>query len=592
MRAQMVRKTITVVIPAAVAASLAACGGGTEVGPSGNTGTTKLALGQAAVFVDSAHFATQLVLTAGAKYLIAVVNTDTSSSIREDFTLHGAAGTSAASTTASRVVGTATPAVHHAASTTASQWTGRLRTLRVAQANHLKMLERNRAVYQRLGSPLPALRAHVTHTFAAGVTPTVGVVNHLSVARSFGASCTDVDSIDARTVAVGEHIVVVVDTASGWTRPDSSFYGTFASEFDAITYPHIIANIGNPLLLDGQLSNAGRITVMLTPHLNTFSGGIVAFVNSCDFYSRAQNPASNQTEIFYGWVPQSADTGWTPGPWGQFMRSVAAHETKHIVSFAKHISQDANFEQVWLEEGLAQESAEIWARHFNNATWKGNDGFAATLGCEILESDPCYSATKPLTLFDHLSWLWIYDSTASVAPSAEGVNVTTEGRYGAGWQLARWATDQYGSSEASFIESLIDDPTYNGMANVSQHTGQPAATLFVYWSLASAIFDSVTWSPTDVRTTNPSFNFANIFANGSLSTIGFDGGPTWNFPTVPTALVSGTFDEQVLSIPGTGASYFLLSAPSAGSQMLELRSGSGGTISSSSGFRVGVLRVQ
>jgi hypothetical protein len=577
---------------AAVTLLAVACGGGDGVSPSAGPSTTNLAVGQSAVFVDSAHFATQLALQSGAEYLIAVVNTDTSSSAREDFTLHGTAGTSAM---AAHAVAAATPR----ASTGVSPMRGLLKTLRVAESNHLKMLERNRAVYARNGSPLPGLAAQAAalrasgpsaRTETAGVTATVGVVNHLSIAASFGASCNDVDSVGARTVAVGEHIVVVVDTASNWPRPDSSYWGQFANEYDNVTYPHILANIGNPLLLDSRLSNAGRITVLFTPLLNrNFTGGIVAFVNSCDFYARSQYAGSNQTEIFYGWVPESPDTGWTPNLWGRFMRSVAAHETKHIVSFGEHISQDANFEQVWLEEGLAQESAEIWARHFNTATWKGHDGWSATLGCELDESDACYAATNPLTLFDHLSFLYIYDSTASVAPSSEGVNVTTEGRYGAGWALARWATDQFGSSEPSFIESLIDDPTYNGMANVSQHTGQPAATLLVYWSLASAIFDSVTWSPSDARTTNPSFNYANIFTVGSEAAFDFNG---WPLPTHPTPLSSGAFDEQVLSIPGAGASYFLLNAPSAGSEALELRSGSGSAIASSSGFRVGILRVQ
>jgi hypothetical protein len=60
-----------------------------------------------------------------------------------------------------------------------------------------------------------------------------------------------VDSIGARTVAVGQHVIVLADTnRTTWPqafRPDSAFYQTFADEYDQITWPHLLANIGNPL---------------------------------------------------------------------------------------------------------------------------------------------------------------------------------------------------------------------------------------------------------------------------------------------------------------------------------------------------------
>jgi hypothetical protein len=57
-------------------------------------------------------------------------------------------------------------------------------------------------------------------------------------------------------------------------------------------------------------------------------------------------------------------------------------------------------------------------------------------------------------------------------------------------------------------------------------------------------------------------------------------------------LASGSFDQTVTGIPGlAGTSYIVLTSTAAGTQTLELRSGSGGTISSSSGLRVGIVRI-
>ena len=164
------------------------------------------------------------------------------------------------------------------------------------------MLDENRRVFAKFGSA----RARWAHAAAAQVTartdaaaasaaivPTVGVVNKVYVKNALSGSCTAVDSIGARTVAVGQHVIVLADTnLTSWPqalRPDSSFYQTFATEYDQVTWPHILANVGDPLAFDAvafqrrqghgdhhagaeQLSGA------------TGGGSVVAFVNGCDFF--------------------------------------------------------------------------------------------------------------------------------------------------------------------------------------------------------------------------------------------------------------------------------------------------------------------
>jgi hypothetical protein len=484
------------------------------------------------------------------------------------------------------------------------------------------MLEENRKTFARMGNPLSAwarARARTTGlnlptSAAVTVSQTVGTVNKVYVRNlGSGGSCTTVDSIGARTVAVGQHVMVVADTNTlTWPdslRPDSSWYTTFVNEYDAITYPHIVNNMGDPLGLDQSLSKLGKITVVITPILNDFpgnGGSIVAFVNGCDFFPFAESGIdadySNETEMFYSWIPGSA--GFTVPDWEAGLRATAAHESKHIVSYTDRIMNDSPvFEQIWLEEGLAQESSEIWERNFNQATWLGHATFLQTVACEIPlgPNAPCDQANnKPYALLaGHLPFFWDYLSAENT--NSEGLGLDTPANYGAGWTIARWATDQYaqGIGEAAFIKSLINEPSLNGLANLSAHTGQSIATLLVYWNLATAIFQTPTYTAADVRTTIPSFNFADIFNVGQTK-LTCSGTPCGIFtrsgspvyPIQPINITAGAFTKTVRAVPGTSASFFLLSGATAGTETLQLLSGTGDPLSPNSGFRVAILRVQ
>jgi hypothetical protein len=613
-------RCVRYLLAAGCATTLAACGGdstGPKAHPGGPGTTTLATAGTSAAFLDSAHFSTKLTLQNGAQYLIAVVNTDTSHSLSEDFTLVGALSASANRVGAPVVARSVqTPPVREARFT-ASPTLLRLQALRKLEKNHVRMLDRNTRVFQRLhGVRAAGASGLAASGIRKSISQTIGTVNKVYVAKAFGATCTDVDSIGARTVAIGQHVIVLADTnKTAWPdslRPDSAFYQTFANEYDAITFPHITNVIGDPLAYDANLSHIGKITVTISPVLNNFGGGIVAFVDGCDFFPvqpTGQNAdLDNFTEMFYYWV--AGTNGFTVLDWENLMRATAAHETKHIVSYTDRIINNGlnNFETIWLEEGLAQESSEIWERHFNQATWKGHANFAQTVECEInlFQSGGCDpGGTKPIALIgSHLPFLFDYLNQESTSPTGLGLGTNTESNYGAGWEFARWATDQYGTSEASFIQSLVNEPTLSGVGNLAKHTGKTPAELLVYWNLATAIIDTVSVTATDVRTTIPSFNLGDIFfvgqtklqcsdGHGGVVKCGLftqSGSPV--FPVAPTPLTTGPITQTVTGVPGTTAKYFLLTAASNGTETLELKSGAGAAISPSSGLRVGIIRVQ
>ena len=590
------------------------------------TSVTLPAAGQSMAFLNSPSVAAALTVQPGSQYLIAVVNTDPSYTINESFTLSGTFGAVSASQFLSGPPRPLTPAYARtpdAPTPDFARTSGlqeRIAIQQQADRNHLAILEQNRQIFAHFGSPTAAwaqARAHGGRNapVSASVTQTVGMVSKVYV-NKFSGSCTDVDSIGARTVAVGQHVIVLADTdRTAWPqayRPDSSFYQTFADEYDQVTYPHLLNYIGNPLAYDASLSGAGKVTVTLTPKLNNApglpgGGTVVAVVFSCDFYPFATSGPdadfSNQTEMMYAAVPSA--TFLSLARWEAQLRATAAHESKHIVSFADRILNNSpQFEESWLEEGLAQISAEVWERHFNQATWKGHATFLQTVTCEIDfgASAPCDVANnRPLALmFNHLPYLWSYLSAES-GSNSEGLGVDAPSKYGAGWNLARWVIDQYASpgGEGTFIQSLINT-TQTGLANLSAHSGQSIPLILTYWNVASAIFQTPAYSAADVRTTIPSFNFADIFKNLQSVIWNCAGTPCGYFttsglpvyPVLPIAFGSGTFSRAIQAVPGTSASFFLLSGSTAGIETLTLLSGSGGALSASSGFRVAILRVQ
>ena len=591
----------------------------------GSGGTTTLAAaGQSAVFLASPSQGVALALQNGARYLIAVVNTDTSHTVTEDFTLVGGAF-SAASARVAAVPAVAQPAARATmpvpAGPSYAVAAGLPSPARLQQmtANHLAMLDWSRQVYARMGgvraararlgaasAPTGAVGARVARLNAA-ITATVGGVSKVYVKKQLTGDCTSVDSIGARTVAVGQHVIVLADTnTTTWPKAerDSAFYQQFADEYDQLTWPHIQTYVGDPLAFDDSLSRLGKVTVTLTPVLNGIGGGIVAFVNPCDFLPFAASgpdaALSNDTEMFYSLVPSA--NGFGVADWEKELRATASHETKHLVSITDRILNSSPvFEEIWLEEGLAQESSEIWMRHFNQATWKGNANFLQTVACEIDlgANAPCDVANdKPLDLaIGHLPFLFTYLQQESQSNS-EGLGADTPANYGAGWAIARWATDQYATDEGTFIKALVNDPSLNGLPNLSSHTAQPIPLLLMYWNLASAVFGTPTYTAADPRITIPSFDLANIFQIGQTK-LTCNGTPcglftmsgTPVYPVQPIALTSGSISHAVHGVPGTAAAFFLLTASGNGTQALELESGSGATISASSGLRIGIIRV-
>jgi hypothetical protein len=583
----------------------------------GQAGTSTLAAaGQSAVFLDGPNFATQLTLAPNAQFLIGVVNTNPSASALEDFTLVGGVASASAAPPVASIA--PVPAARQAAAASAFWLHGRsdlpsATMLRRFAERHAATLRASRRRFERqvrrapIGArPLRLQRAAARPNFAIGQT--VGTVNKVYVVRDTAVSCTDVDSIGARTVAVGQHVVVLADTNTQmWgqiNRPDSTFYQVLADEYDQVTWPSTQTFVGDPLAADGQLSGAGKVTVVLTPLVNKGSG--IAFVNSCDFFPFATSgpdaDLSNETEMIFAFVP--APNQFSVSVWQRVLRATLAHETKHVVAIGQRVlANAASLDEIWLEEGLAQVAEEIWLRNFNQAAWKSHAGFDQTVACELSGGVCNPSGAKPIGLIAaQLPFLFQYLQTQSDSLT-EGLGRDAASLYGAGWILGRWVIDQYASDEATTLKALVNETQLNGFDNIGARTGQTTASTLVYWNLATAVYGTPTYTAADARITVPSFNLADIFRISQTGLV--CGNPPKHcglftdsgepiYPVSPVPLATGSVSKTVTGLRGTAGAFFLLTADAraSGAQALQLLSGGGTQLSPSSDLRVGIVRVQ
>ena len=160
--------------------------------------------------------------------------------------------------------------------------------------------------------------------------------------------------------------------------------------------------------------------------------------------------------------------------------------------------------------------------------------------------------------------------------------------YASGWLLVRWAIDHYASDEASFVRALVTETGATGLANLARHTGRPAAEMLADWSLALAADDRPGVTPRRAQLSLPSWNTRDIFRglNAADSRLYRSA-----FPLAVQQVRWGAFSLDVPTVRSWSAAFFELAGAAAdGPQLLELKSGTGGTVSPNIG--VAILRVE
>jgi hypothetical protein len=519
-------------------------------------------------------------LAGGGSYLVSVFNGAGSTSETVRFELRGSAGGALASrmpVDGGISVGTVpTPSVARTAVSAAEQ-------------AHLEHLDADRAMLARLGAPR---RSRLAPSYSRAAMPPVPlIVGDLAPIKFHYSSCTaaGVTPVTARVVYIGEHSVVLEDTASVLAKQIDDDLIAIAEQFESVSYP-LLLNFGNPLARDASTDENGRILILFTPKVNALTAGILGFVAACDLYPALQDPAvagSNEAEIFYARTVTDASPTSTSlnglAQWRRQMPATMIHEAKHIASYAERLSRGATqFEQVWLEEATAQVASEMFGRAIHGNGWRGDATYRQTLYCEARPTERgC--ADGVIAMSNHFNFLSDYlqrFETKSILSGAEDSDI-----YGSAWLFTRWLLDTYGGNdEGAFLRRLVQTGTLSGTANVEAVSGRPFSQLFAEFTLMLAA-DNLP------NVANPhleaSWNLPDIFAG--LADIGAA-------PRAPLAIRQST--GGVVSVSGRnvkgGSGVLVRIGPLAPgvTQLLELKSTLASPLPATSSVGLGVVRIE
>jgi hypothetical protein len=488
---------------------------------------------------------------------------------------------------------------------------GRMQRLRDADGRHAQLLEQN---MEFLRTHRATIRASLTSAGAQLRPPvsaqvmTVGNITTVKVPNLNASNfCVTSTPIGARTVYAGPHAIIVEDTttvfAGGPTLAGTmdNYYQQLGQEFDNVMFPLVLGNFGNPLVLDAQLSNLGKIVMVFSPRVNgALEGSILGFVVSCDFSPVGTAPSSNVGEYLYGAVPTSSALGYfdagTRDSWMRQIRPTIIHEVKHITAFANRIKNNLALEELAWEEGMARTAEELYARTFYGTLAKQNTGFAASIGCDVqFASAPPPCANRPFLMLRHFDALYMY--------LGESALVSTLGRtfpqdftfYASAWSVERWANDLFSTSESQFLKDwTLSGAT--GVANLEARTGQSWEQSLGEWSLALYVDDLPGFTPTNPHLRFLSWNLPDIWL-GMCSALGPCSNPNNSSQLYPSsnpfasyAVAFGNFNVNLTTLGGGTFVIFDLSGLQTAKQLIELRSVNGGDPPGT--VRMAIVRIQ
>lgn len=336
-------------------------------------------------------------------------------------------------------------------------------------------------------------------------------------------TCSTGQPVRARVVYAGQKAIVLEDINAPRAGQMDASFRAIGTEFDNTVYPLLRRAVGDPLAMNTIMQGDGRVTMLFTRFVNDSAPGTAGYVSACNFHPRSVFAASNQDQVLYVRVPGIDET---PLEWMRAMRSTVVHEAKHLASFAERLAAGVAFEEPWLEEATARVAEELYARQFpGGGTWRGNTGFAGSLGCELLQCDD-----RPLVMWRHFSQLYSYlQDTRSHSPFG-ATSPGDNSYYASGWSLVRFVLDRYAANEEASLRLLVGGTpgAGSGMNALAALAGVSGSDMLTSWALANAgLYDagsparSPSWN-TGSMWTGLSQLFAGAFDSEPLKGKGFN----------------------------------------------------------------------
>ena len=431
---------------------------------------------------------------------------------------------------------------------------------------------RLRARERTAGAPLlaragPAMRAQRIGARAATVpvVPAIGTLMKINV--NANDYCDNPDYRTGRVAAITDKAIVLADTANpsgGFTDEE---YQSIGVTFDTLVDPVDRAAFGAPTDID----NNGHVIIFFTRAVNELTTSGSAGVVLGYFYSRDILPktisatetcvGSNVAELMYLLVPDTA--GVVNGNKRSKAQVVTAangtvaHEYQHMINATRRYyinGQGANFEERWLDEGLAHMAEEL---NFWRASGRAP---RSNLDASIF-SDPktavAYSTFENNNHQRYRTYLQRTEVQAPIGFDSFDDDLQTRGAI---WDFLRFAADHLpAGTENDFWFRLVNSAT-TGVANLDAALGSSSGTMMRDWAISVFMDDNA--ANVDPRFQQPSWNLRSTLTNGGTSLA---------FPLVTRTLADNV--SQSVLLAANGVSFLRFSVASGQDALLTVTSG-------------------
>jgi hypothetical protein len=326
-------------------------------------------------------------------------------------------------------------------------------------------------------------------------------------------SCGGTASVRTGVVrSVGQHVIIVADTANPAGGFTTAQYDSIAMEFDSIAYPVDSANFGAPTDLDGN----GRVIAFYTRAVNELSppaSSVVTlgFFSSKDLFSSLSCPNSNEGEMFYMLTPDPTGAVNSNVRTVSFVRGATVgtmgHEFQHLINAWRrgYVTETANFEEGWLNEGLSHIAEELMF-------YRTSVGLTPRSNIIVTQLTTGPNASRRVAAFNTYAnpnfgrlrgWLQRPDTAGAFKSDANSLAVR-----GAIWAFLRYATDRKNIGDESFFFGLVNNGL-EGKANLQNSIGSDPDL----WlrDFTAAMYDDDAVSGIAPEYQQPSWSFRSLF---------------------------------------------------------------------------------
>ncbi|MGE5730385.1 MAG: hypothetical protein ACM37U_00490, partial [Gemmatimonas sp.] len=271
-------------------------------------------------------------------------------------------------------------------------------------------------------------------------------------------------------------------------------------------------------------------------------------------------PGSNVAEMFYLLVPDSAgvvnNNKRSKSQVISFTNGTVAHEYQHLINASRRMYVNGvgtNFEEKWLDEGLAHTAEEL---NF----WRASGRSPRTNIDASMFSDPkalaAYSTFEVNNFRRYQTYLSRTETQAPVGFDANDDDLQTRGAI---WNFLRFAADRLpDGSENAFWFNLVNSKT-SGIANLTSALGTAPSPILRDWAISVFMDDNA--ANVDPRYQQPSWNLRSAMTGN---------GTSLPFPLATRTLSDGV--ANTVPMAGGGVAFLRFSVASGQDALLTVTS--------------------